>query len=59
MDNFIKYCVIHGQTWYICIDCGHKERKKYNFCPVCKNTERSKSKELQAVILMIAKNGGI
>ena len=60
MDNFIRFFTdSKGCTWYICVDCGNKERKKYNFCPVCKNTERNPNKELQALIAFIATNGGI
>lgn len=37
MENSIFYCRSRGCDWYMCIDCGHKERGKFLVCPVCKN----------------------
>lgn len=44
-----------GRVWYICRDCGNKEMKQYNFCPVCKNISRGTNPErLSALARLIA-----
>lgn len=57
--NMVKYAYINHVQWYICIDCGNKERKQYNYCPVCKNTERNPNKELRNVLDLFILKGGI
>lgn len=50
MDNMIKYAKIHGVTWYICRDCGHKERVKREVCPLCGNKPGRRNPELEALL---------
>jgi len=58
MDNMIPFAVIHGRQWYICRDCGHKEMKKYDICPVCKNEhEADEQKKLAFETLMLTAGG--
>lgn len=57
MENMIPYAVISGRQWYICRDCGHKEQRKYNFCPVCKNEHKGSKKVQNAIALIIAAGG--
>ena len=54
--NMIPYIKdSQGRAWYICRDCGNKEMRQYNFCPVCKNTARNTNPEyLSALARLIA-----
>ena len=60
MDNLIRYCTdSRGLTWYICKDCGNKERTKWRYCPVCKNEHPQSNPDLKAILDVIALKGGI
>lgn len=65
MDNMIYYFTDrYGKKWYMCKDCGHKEKQYMLKCPVCHNEEpteeNSKRKEcLSSVVrLTVSMNRG-
>lgn len=59
MDNMIPFAVISGRQWYICRDCGNKEQRKYNFCPVCKNEQKTTDpQKINAIAVLMASGGG-
>lgn len=37
MENSVFYCTERGKDWYMCTDCGNKERFRFLVCPVCEN----------------------
>ena len=48
MENCIYYCQTKDSNWYMCIDCGYKERFRFLVCPVCQN--RAGNAELQQAV---------
>lgn len=59
MENMLYYITDRkGRAWYICRDCGNKEMKKYNFCPVCKNTGKNPNPKFLRELANVIKAGG-
>ena len=56
MDSrFIFYCADRNGNWFICPDCGAKERFRPKLCPVCQNLKPTTKEELRTMIMMIGK----
>lgn len=56
MENCIFYCKTKDSEWYMCTDCGYKERFRFLVCPVCENrginTELQKDVRNAALLLV-------